>query len=163
MRNGGLNITLPEDNQKNLRWFKFLGDCLYDVDPMTAENSQQRIKRVIREEKKEILTEKLDKVKQGATEDQLYVLQLASEKGASNWLNALPLTRYGFSLTKTEFRDGLAIRYGWEPKNTPASCPCGENFTQAHALHRAKGGYTHMRQRNPQDFCKSHERCLFRC
>ena len=34
-----------------------------------------------------MLTEKLDKVKQGATEDQIYALQLASEKGASSWLN----------------------------------------------------------------------------
>ena len=92
-----------------------------------------------------MLTEKIGKVKQGATEDQLYALQLASENGASSWLNTLPLKRYGFSLTKTEFRDGLAIRYGWEPKNIPASCPCGENFNLAHALHCAKGGYTHMR------------------
>ena len=45
MRNGGLNITLPEDNKNNLRWAKSLGNCLYDVDPLTAENSQHSIKR----------------------------------------------------------------------------------------------------------------------
>ena len=151
VRNGGLNISLPEDNINNLRWSKSLGDCLSNADPMTAENSQHRIKRVIREEKKKMLTEKIDKVKQGATEDQLYALQLASEKGASSWLNALPLKRYGFTLTKTEFRDGLAIRYGWEPKNIPASCRCRETFNLAHALHCAKGGYTHMRHNEIRD------------
>ena len=61
-----------------------------------------------------MLTGKIDKVKQCATEHQL------SEKGASKWLNALHIKRYDFSLTKMEIRDGLANRYGWEPKNTPA-------------------------------------------
>ena len=36
-----------------------------------------------------------------------YAIDLASEKGASNWLNALPLSRYNFNLNKSEFRDGL--------------------------------------------------------
>ena len=48
-----------------------------------------------------------------------YTIQLASEKGASSWLNALPLSKHGFDLTKTEFRDGIALRYTWEAKNTP--------------------------------------------
>ena len=101
VRNGDLNISLPDENIIKLRLSKSLGDCLSNADPMTAENSQQRIKRVIREEKKEVLTERKDKLKQGATEEELYAVQLASEKGASNWLKALPLKRYGFSLTKT--------------------------------------------------------------
>ena len=49
MRNGGLIITLPKDNKKNLRWSKSFGDCLYDAIPTRAENSQQRIQRVIGE------------------------------------------------------------------------------------------------------------------
>ena len=53
--------------------------------------------------------------------------------------------RYGFSLTKTEFRDGLAFRHGLEPKNISASCLCGENYNLVHELHCAKPGYTHMR------------------
>ena len=47
VRNGGLNITLTEHNKNNLRWSKSL--CLYNADPMTAEYSQHRIKRVMRE------------------------------------------------------------------------------------------------------------------
>ena len=84
-------------------------------------------------------------------EEQLYALQLASKKRASSWLNALLLKRYGFSLTKTTFRDGLAIGHGWGPKNIPASCTCGENFNLAHALHCAKGGYTHVRHSEIRD------------
>ena len=43
-----------------------------------------------------------------------YTIQLASEKGASSWLNALPLSKHGFDLTKTEFRDRIALHLGSE-------------------------------------------------
>ena len=73
-----------------------------------------------------------------------YTIQLASEKGASSWLNALPLSKHGFDLTKTEFRDGITLRYTWEAKNMLAICPCGKKFSLTHALHCAKGAYTHL-------------------
>ena len=44
--------ALPEENQNNLRCSKSVGNWLYEADPMKAENSQQRIKRVIREGKR---------------------------------------------------------------------------------------------------------------
>ena len=46
---------------------------------------------------------------------------------------------------KSEFRDGIALRYRWEPVKLPSLCACKENFTLADALHCAKGGHTHMR------------------
>ena len=49
--------------------------------------------------------------------EQRHVIEMASEKGASNWLTALPLKRYGLTLTKSEFRDRLCIRYNIEAKN----------------------------------------------
>ena len=76
-------------------------------------------------------------------EDQLYSLQLASEKGASSRLKSLRLKRFAFSSTKTEFRDGLAIRNGWEPKIIPAACHRGGDFDLVHAVHCAKGGDIH--------------------
>ena len=48
-----------------------------------------------------------------------YAIDLASKKGASNWLNALPLNRYNFNLNKSKFRDGIYLRFGWEPTKTP--------------------------------------------
>ena len=42
---------------------------------------------------------------------EVYNLPLASTNRASNWINALCTEQYGFSLTITEFRDGLTIRY----------------------------------------------------
>ena len=81
----------------------------------------------------------------------MYTIQLASEKGASSCLNALPLSKHGFDLSKTEFRDGIALRYTWEAKNTPALCPCGKEFNLSQAVHCAKGGYTHLRHNEIRD------------
>ena len=80
-----------------------------------------------------------------------FAIQLPSEKGASSWLYALLLSEHGFDLTETEFRDGVALRYTWEAKNTPAKCPCGKEFSLTHALHCAKAGYTHLRHNKIRD------------
>ena len=55
-----------------------------------------------------------------------YTIQLASVEGASSWLYALPLSKHDFDLTKTDFRDRIAIRYTWEAKSTPVISPCGK-------------------------------------
>ena len=78
-------------------------------------------------------------------------INLASQKEASNWLSVLPLKRYNFSLNKSEFKDGLHLRYRWEPPNTPHICPCGQPFTLTHSLHCPKGGYTHLRHKEIRD------------
>ena len=83
--------------------------------------------------------------------EQRHVIEIASEKGASNWLTALPLKRYGLTLTKSEFRDGLCIRYNIEAKKTTINCPSGVKFTLSHAVHCAKGGHTQMRHNEIQD------------
>ena len=62
------------------------------------------------------------------------------EKGASDWLTALPVKRYGFT-NEVQFRDRLCIRYNIEAKNTAINCPCGQNFTLQNALYYAKSGY----------------------
>ena len=72
------------------------------------------------------------------TEDLKYSVQLASEKGASTWLNALPIERHDLWLTKTEFGGALCIRYGWQFKNISEKCACGSKFLVSHALHCPK-------------------------
>ena len=51
-------------------------------------------------------------------EKEQFIVTLASEKGSSNWLNALPLKKYGFNINQ-EFRDGLCLRYHWDLENPP--------------------------------------------
>ena len=48
-------------------------------------------------------------------------VELASEKGASNWLSVLPAEEHGFHLSKGDFRDALCMRYGWTLPNLPSN------------------------------------------
>ena len=63
----------------------------------------------------------------------------------------MPLKRYHFDLTKSEFRGCIALRYGWDPVKMPSLCACKENLTMALALHCPKGGYTHMKDNELPD------------
>ena len=75
----------------------------------------------------------------------------AEEKGASTWLTALPLAGFGFSLSKSKFRDALHLRCCWTPPRLPVSCVCGQAFTAEHALSCSKGRYLGLRQNKVRD------------
>ena len=79
------------------------------------------------------------------------MVNLAAEKGASNWLAVLPVDKHGFYLHKTVFRDAICLRFGWKPDRLPEKCvwkqfhsgTCldqrsvyGSSFTVEHALTR---------------------------
>ena len=108
-------------------------------DTTNAEVEQERFMQKIRKDKQSYIKIKKANMKKNIDDNTAYALDLAMEKGASCWLNALPLKKYNFDLTKSEFRDGIALRYGWDPVKMPATCACGERFTTSHALHCAKG------------------------
>ena len=72
-------------------------------------------------------------------------LELASGKGASNWLTVLPVQEHGFSLHTTAFHDAIALRYGWNPIQLPDYCPCGAKFSTEHAFSCPKGGFPTIR------------------
>ena len=61
-------------------------------------------------------------------------LEMTQEKGASSWLNVLPIKENGFVLHKSEFRDALSLRYNWSPDRLPAKCACGEGLSISHAM-----------------------------
>ena len=55
-------------------------------------------------------------------------------------------------LSKTEFQDSLAIRYGRCIPNMPSKCDgCGEDFTVQHALSCKKGGLVTLRHNEIRD------------
>ena len=68
-------------------------------------------------------------------------LEAALEKGASSWLNALPLKSQQYAMDKESFRVALFTRYGIPLKRLPSHCPCGSLFSVNHALNCKKGGF----------------------
>ena len=77
--------------------------------------------------------------------------ELASEKGASNWLTALPIAEHGFCLHKGAFRDALCLRYNWRPPRLPSHCSCGSSFQVDHALSCPYGGFPSIRHNELKD------------
>ena len=74
-------------------------------------------------------------------------------KGASAWLNALPLAGEGYSLTKREFFDAIALRYRWDLKRLPFNCSCSKkaSFEPDHAMNCLTGGFVHRRHDGVRD------------
>ena len=88
------------------------------------------------------------------------------EKGSSGWLVALPIESHDFALHKSAFRDGICLRYGWQPPLLPTTCACGTSFTIDHALNCPTGGFPIIRHNEVQDITAdlmsevSHDVCV---
>ena len=78
-------------------------------------------------------------------------VELAGEKGASNWLTALPISEFGFTLHKGAFVDAISLRYGWTPNRVPSYCECGTVFSIDHSLSCPRGGFTIQRHNEVRD------------
>ena len=79
------------------------------------------------------------------------LLSCAKEKGASSWLSALPIRKFGYSINKQEFKDAVNLRYGWKIADLPAFCGCGSRNGIDHTLVCKKGGYVSMRHNALRD------------
>ena len=78
-------------------------------------------------------------------------LEQLTAKGASSWLTAMPISEHGLHLSKRDFRDALALRYGWQLRDMPGRCTCGQEFTPTHAMCCAKGGFPTIRHNEVRD------------
>ena len=69
-------------------------------------------------------------------------VELASEKGSSNWLTVIPLKELHCNLNKKEFRDAIKLRYDWEITDT---------FNVDHAMVCQRGGFIIQRHNELRD------------
>ena len=109
-------------------------------------------RRIARVQKNIIEKEATESIERSLEPSKLRALKQAQEKGASNWLSALPLKEHCFNLNKGEFRDAIAIRYNTTLRSLPSKCPCGQRFDLDHALNCKRGGFVIMRHNNVRDF-----------
>ncbi len=65
------------------------------------------------------------------------------------WLSAIPNCFDGTKLSREEFQDNLAIRYGLRPRGLPECCDgCNKPFSVEHGLSCKKGAFVGQRHDN---------------
>ena len=113
---------------------------------------KQRLARsAVRQEKRHAAAEDSRLLLEELPDDIKRLVNLAAEKGASNWLSVLLVAEHGFYLHKTAFRDAICLRFGWRPKRLPEKCICGSSFTVEHALTCNRGGFSFQRHHEISD------------
>jgi len=100
---------------------------------------------------REKAAEEAEAVKASLTKGQQNAVEQAGGRGASTWLTAIPMTKYGFQLNKQDFRDVLCLRDGWTPERSPSDCQCWEVFSVAHAFSCLKGALPSIRHNHVSD------------
>ena len=112
-------------------------------------------KREINAQRRAAAKSRIDRIDESLSPDLLQAVQQIRDKGASSWLNAIPIDEHGLPLNKQEFRDSLCLRYNLPLPNLPSYCACGEVFTVNHALSCKKGGFIAQRHDTIRDLLTS--------
>ena len=87
----------------------------------------------------------------GLSDHQTLLVATASEPGVSSWLTASPTSATSTVLSKRDFRDAVAIRYGFALFDLAERCACGEALTIHHAFVCPVGGYPSARHNELRD------------
>ena len=154
-RLGGLGLTNPAAIQ--YRSAKTICEPLVRLilkqqgDVLIARQLQQQIKSRTRTEHRQDLSTLAKHLIEQLPDTQQKCALVAQERGASSWLTALPLAQHGFSLTRGEFHDAIALRYGWQVYGISQTCACGQPFSVNHALVCKCGGYIGYRHDQLRD------------
>jgi hypothetical protein len=162
-RLGGINFSSPTSLEHeygfSTRLSAPLSSLILDPDPsihpLDIYLQQVEIRKTLAQERKQLACSAATTLLPLLSSDLQLSVKLAQEKGASSWLIALPLRQHGFALHKSAFRDALALRYGWIPKDIPSECPCGKPFHVEHALSCTKGGFPTLRHNEIRDLTAS--------
>ena len=129
--------------------------CNYHELPSDTQHNQTLAKSEIKIMRRRANAVKATLIRSNLSGSLQRAMDLSNEKGASNWLTALPIQEFGFSLHKGAFTDAISLRYGWNPPRTPLNCPCGSSFSLSHSLSCPKGGLPTVRHNEIRDFTAS--------
>ena len=128
------------------------------VDQIVAQSHQlpneshiKSTQQAVRKERVKECEDSAERIRESAPPGIQRILDVASEKGSSVWLTALPLKEQGFNLNKNEFRDAVKLRYDWPIDDIPSICVCGDTSTVDHAMICKRGGFVIMRHNELRD------------
>ena len=150
---GGMGLTIPskiaDDQYVNSRKIneqltaKVRGQktIFEDIEP-DVRKAKAEVKKLKDLKNSELLAEITTELGSG---EKAKALEAIQEKGASSWLNALPIKSQGYALDKQSFRDAISTRYAIPLHKLPSHCVCGNPFSVEHALNCKKGGFISSR------------------
>ena len=158
-RLGGIALKKPDTTSDSeylasLKVTEPLKDAILEHAPEYTYEilcDQLTAKADVHTSRRETSTAEANRVKQALHDNLQRAMDLATEKGASSWLTALPIDEFGFALHKGAFHDALALRYGWQPARTPSNCTCGTKFTIEHSFSCPRGGFPTIRHNEIRD------------
>ena len=156
-RFGGLGITNPTSQQAAYSHSRELSRPLINLimqqsaDLGNARDQQKQTKSSLKGTQRGDQSSEAADLKSCLPLNLQRAVDLASEKGASSWVTALPLSSHGLVLHKGMFRDALCLRYNWTPPYMPTICVCGSDFSIEHALTCKTGGFIIMRHNEIRD------------
>ena len=166
VRMGGMGITIPseisDEQYANSRVINetlttkvYDQQVIYEDIDLDVKKAKEEVRTKKNKRYEQLLVEITSEMGSG---QKAKALEAAQEKGASNWLNALPLKSQGYALDKQSFRDAIYTRYGIMLQRLPSHCVCGNTYTVEHALNCKKGGFISSRhneiRRITADFLK---------
>ena len=156
-RMGGLGMTNPSESAES-EYSASIKMSAPLVEKITAQSHEipddadlRRLMHAVRKEKDDDLKGKLEELKVSLPVRTQRAVDLASEKGASSWVTAVPLKDMNFDLSKREFRDAMRLRYDWPIPDSPSVCVCGCSFTVDHAMICQRGGLIIQRHNEIRD------------
>ena len=158
-RFGGLGIQIPPETEgpeyrASKEITNGLTDLIFNQDDDVQNLDKVRSKQTrnkLKTDKEKMLKTKVDLLKEQLSDTQKRAIEAAEEKAASAWLTALPIKSLGYALNKQEFRDAIALRYGWTMKDIPNFCACGKENSIDHTLICKKVGYVSLRHNSLRD------------
>ena len=159
-RKGGLGIIIPSEVSdyfyRNSRYMTtdLVTKIVNQHRPAENENEPQPPQiQLLQAEKQQREDDKVMYVKSTLNPVKMKIFEAITEKGASNWLTAMPIKEHGFYLNKQEFWDSIRTRYGISLTRLPSKCvACGVPFNVEHAFSCKNGGFVTIRHNEIRDF-----------
>jgi hypothetical protein len=111
----------------------------------TNKERQQEIRNQNRATKFAAEKTAMESLKSRISPEQIRTMEACHEKGSSALITTLPLKKYGFALSRTQFQDTILMRYRLPLSDLPSTCVCGTSFSVDHSQICHLGGFINQR------------------
>ena len=79
------------------------------------------------------------------------LMDISTLTEVSNWLAVLPITEFGFEISKQQFSNLIGLRYGCENVQSTNICPRGRKFDIQQNMSPKKGSFTYIQLNDLRD------------